>query len=201
MIKPYYKHNGITIYHGDCREIMPQLLGIDIVIADPPYGIGIVSGSTVGGDSPFGSKDRGSVVASNKIAVNTYAPIIGDESTDTATTSFDLAYRLFPGAVHVWWGANYYADSLPASSCWYVWDKNNTGYFADAELAWCSKKTAVRLFKHTWNGLIKESERNQRRVHPTQKPIALMRWLISQNAGCKYLLDPFMGSGTNISSR
>ena len=144
-MEPYYEHNGITIYHGDCRDIMPCLSGVDMVVADPPYGIGIVSRSTVGGSKPFGNKPRGSDRASNMIEVNTYAPIIGDESTDTAVSSFKLAYKLFPGAVQIWWGANYYSDSLPASSCWYVWDKNNTGNFADAELAWCNNKTAVRL--------------------------------------------------------
>ena len=219
MIKPYYEHNGITIYHGDCREIMAGLDAPDLIIADPPYGISIVAAnvSIGGGESydipfggrkasgtdgaakPFGSQSvRGSVGASNIIPVNKYAPIVGDESTETAVTSFATAYKLFPKSVHVWWGANYYADSLPPSSCWYVWDKNNTGNFADAELAWCSKKTAVRLFKHTWNGLLKESERNQRRVHPTQKPVALMKWIIQQNEGCKTLLDPFMGSAPTL---
>lgn len=178
---------------------MPQLGEVDMVIADPPYGISIVSGDSVGGSKAFGSSDvRGSDGASNLIEVNTYAPIIGDDSIDTAVQSFECAHKLFPKAVHIWWGGNYYANHLPPSSCWYVWDKDNTGNFADAELAWCSNKTAVRLYKHTWNGLIKESERGQKRVHPTQKPIQLMKWLMQQNDQCEVILDPFMGSAPTL---
>jgi len=126
---------------------------------------------------PFGSKAvRGSDGASNVVDVGKYAPIIGDDTIDTAVVSSQICLDLFPKAVQIWWGANYYAHTLPPSSCWIVWDKENTGNFADAELAWCSDKSAVRIFKHMWNGMLKDSEHGQRRVHPSQKPIALASW-------------------------
>lgn len=152
------------------------------------------------GAKPFGNeKLRGSVGASNMIEVGKYALVIGDETTQTAEKSSGLYLKLYPDAIHVWWGANYYANILPPSSCWIVWDKENTGNFADAELAWCSDKSAVRIFKHMWNGLMKESEKGIRRVHPTQKPIALAHWCFEKygKAG-DVIVDPFLGSGISV---
>lgn len=155
---------------------------------------------TVGGAKPFGSeKVRGTDGASNLIDVGKYAPVIGDDTTKTAEKASQLYLSLFPKALHVWWGANYYAHVLPPSSCWIVWDKENTGNFADAELAWCSDKSAVRIFKHMWNGLMKDSERGVRRVHPTQKPVALAAWALEKYGADKDLiLDPFLGSGMSL---
>jgi site-specific DNA-methyltransferase (adenine-specific) len=81
--------------------------------------------------------------------------------------------------VEIIWGGNYYAASLPNSSCWIVWDKKNSGN--DCELAWTNQKTA-RKFEHMWNGMVKASEHGQKRVHPTQKPIALAEWCIDNYA-------------------
>lgn len=199
---------------------------VGFIWADPPYGISIVATNvSVGGgeayDIPFGGvkkrrgnvglgssngakpfgneKLRGSVGAANMIDVGKYAPVIGDETTQTAEKSTDLYLRLYPDALHVWWGANYYANVLPPSSCWIVWDKENTGNFADAELAWCSDKSAVRIFKHMWNGLMKDSEKGKRRVHPTQKPVALAHWCFEKygKAG-DVIVDPFLGSGISV---
>ena len=151
------------------------------------------------GAKPFGSHVRGSDRAANMTAVGKYHPIIGDETTDTAITSFQLCADQFPKAVQVWWGANYYAHALPPSKCWIVWDKENTGNFADAELAWCSHDSAVRIFKHMWNGLMKASEKGQRRVHPTQKPIALAAWAFEKyGADHDRIFDPFLGSGMSV---
>ncbi len=82
------------------------------------------------------------------------------------------------------------------SSCWIVWDKNNNGDFADAELAYTSFKTAVRLIQLTWSGFIKCEPTN--RFHPTQKPIKLYKWLLSNYAkqGDK-ILDTHLGSGSS----
>lgn len=97
-------------------------------------------------------------------------------------------------------GGNYYANWLPASSCWLVWDKNNSGDFADCELAWTSFKSAVRKFKWTWNGMIQENMKNKEyRYHPTQKPLKLMEWIVfNYTKPADLILDPFMGSGTTI---
>lgn len=195
----------------------------DFVFADPPYGIDIVDTKgwvggtaaynipfggvknkkglgTANGSKPFGSKGvRGTVGASNMVEAGRYAPVIGDDSTRTAIDAFALAYSLAPSAVHVWWGGNYYANALPPSSCWIVWDKENTGNFADAELAWTNRPTVVRIFRHMWNGLMKDSERGEQRVHPTQKPVALAEWCF-ENYGKDgdVIFDPFVGSGMSV---
>jgi hypothetical protein len=155
---------------------------------------------SIGGAKPFGSKDvRGSIGASNVVAVNKYAPIIGDDTIDTAVNAFNTAMSIAKDAIHIWWGGNYFASALPNSSCWIVWDKENTGNFADAELAWCNHKSAVRIFKHMWNGMVKASEHGQKRVHPTQKPIALCEWAFDKYGEAEDLIfDPFLGSAPSI---
>jgi hypothetical protein len=188
----------------------------DVAYNDPPYGISIVQGGWVGGGEanniPFGGVPKGETETQKRRRlgtangskpfgsreVNRYASVIGDDSTDTAVAAYNLCAGMgIP--VLVFWGGNYYADSLPASSCWIVWDKENTGNFADAELAWTNQKTAVRIFRHMWNGMVKASERGERRVHPTQKPVALAEWCLSQygKAG-DAVLDLFGGSGSTL---
>jgi hypothetical protein len=148
---------------------------------------------------PFGSNVRGSDRAANMIDVGKYASVIGDDTIATAVTSYRLCAEMLPKALHIWWGANYYAHMLPPSKCWIVWDKENTGNFADAELAWCSDDSAVRIFRHMWNGLMKDSEKGQRRVHPTQKPIALAEWSFDKYGKEQDIIfDPFLGSGMSI---
>lgn len=164
----------------------------DGVWSDAPYGISIVS---VGGGKPMGSVGGGKM-----IRAGVYAAIVGDDNKDCARQSFAFCYDAFPKALHVWWGANHFSEAFPASSCWIVWDKQNTGNFADAELAWCSDKSAVRIFAHMWNGLMKASERGDCRVHPTQKPIALFEWCAQKYlpGEGKLWLDPFAGSGISL---
>jgi hypothetical protein len=183
---------------------------VNFVWADPPYGIDIVDtkGWVGGGEAyniPFGGVKnrkkavRGTDGASNLVEAGKYATVIGDNSTDTAVSSSGLCLSEFPKALQIWWGANYYAHALPPSSCWIVWDKENTGNFADAELAWCSDKSAVRIFKHMWNGMIKDSEHGQKRVHPTQKPCALAEWAFEKyGKEGDIIFDPFLGSGIAV---
>jgi len=165
----------------------------DMVFTDPPYGISIVSNSKIGGDKAFGS-----VGGKNIVKANTYAKVEGDDSIDVAVKAIDLINNLnIP--VQMIWGGNYYANYLENSSCWIVWDKQNTGNFADCELAWTNQKTAVRQFKHTWNGMIKASEHGQKRVHPTQKPVALAEWCFEQYGEKRdRVLDLFGGSGSTL---
>ena len=213
---------GDSTIEKNVRALLGDRFGdVGMVWSDSPYGISIVATNgyvgggecnrtsiedcqerkrfgTVGGSKPFGSKDvRGSIGASNIVEVNKYAPIIGDDTTETARKSFEVC-KLFPDSIQFWWGANYF-DFLPASSCWIVWDKENTGNFADAELAWCNHKSAVRIFKHQWNGMIKASEHGEKRVHPTQKPVALCEWCFKKYGNDNDLIfDPFLGSGISI---
>ena len=157
----------------------------DMVFTDPPYGISIVG-------------KAGSVGVGKLAKVGVYAKVAGDASTDVAVSAIHIIKTL--GAkVEVIWGGNYYSSHLKDSSCWIVWDKDNTGNFADAELAWTNQETAVRIFKHTWNGMIKESERGEKRLHPTQKPVALAQWCIEiYGSECDSVIDLFGGAGLTL---
>lgn len=172
---------------------------MDMVFTDPPYGISIVSGGgKVGGGGAFGGKKNEKKDGSNVIQSSNFAPVAGDDSIDVAVEAIQVIATL-GAAVEVIWGGNYYASHLPNSSCWLVWDKKNTGNFADCELAWTNQKTAVRKFEHMWNGMVKASEQGQKRVHPTQKPVALAVWCFEQyGADCKTVVDLFGGSGSTL---
>jgi ParB-like chromosome segregation protein Spo0J len=202
------------------REDLTRLLGgaeVQMVYTDPPYGVEIVNTDgkvssglppgpalrgKVGGDKAFGKVGNihNGMKAKPIIEANTYAPIIGDDSTETAIKSYQLCASLKPVPVLIFWGGNYYASALPDSSCWIVWDKDNgQSFFADAELAWTNQKTAVRICKHQWNGLIKASERGQKRVHPTQKPVAVAEWCFERyGKQGDNVLDLFGGSGSTL---
>jgi site-specific DNA-methyltransferase (adenine-specific) len=97
------------------------------------------------------------------------------------------------------WGANHFIERINKnSSCWIVWDKDGFGDQADCEIAWTSFKTAVRKYKFTWNGFRQEDMKNKEiRFHPTQKPVALYKWLLDKYAkeGDK-ILDTHLGSGS-----
>lgn len=184
----------------------------DIAVADPPYGISVVKGGTIGGAKPFGKvgggkphpfagDKKGRVHGPSRKAIiepGQYAPIIGDDTTETAVASYHTLLALGVPAI-VLWGGNYFANALPPSRCWLVWDKENTGTFADAELAWTNQDAIVRLLRHQWSGLIKASERGERRVHPTQKPVALAEWVVDTIAPkAVSMIDPFLGSGWTL---
>lgn len=163
-----------------------------IIYTDPPYGI-----SVVGADGKIGDK------VGNRVPTTFYMPVAGDSTTDTAADAFRLLTTSYPQAMHVWWGGNHYAAAanLPNSPCWLVWDKeNSTTDFADAELAWTNKRGSVRLLRHMWNGMIRASERGKR-VHPTQKPVALAEWafsVVDSKNERRTVLDAFGGSGSTL---
>ena len=190
---------GDSTVEANVRALLGDRFGdVGMVWSDPPYGIEVVaSNGKIGGDSPFGSNGKGSSKRKDAIKTNVYAPIAGDNSIDTAINIFKICKSF--DAIQIWWGANYYANHLPATSCWIVWDKENTGNFADAELAWSNHESAVRIFKHMWNGMIKASEHGQKRVHPTQKPIALCEWAFDKyGKSDDVIFDPFLGSAPSI---
>ncbi len=190
---------GDSTVEANVRALLGDRFGdVGMVWSDPPYGVDIVqSNGKVGTDSPFGSNGKGSSKRKDAIKTNVYAPIAGDNSIDAAINIFKICKSF--DAIQIWWGANYYANHLPATSCWIVWDKENTGNFADAELAWSNHESAVRIFKHMWNGMIKASEHGQKRVHPTQKPIALCEWAFEKyGQSDDVIFDPFLGSAPSI---
>jgi site-specific DNA-methyltransferase (adenine-specific) len=165
-----------VLYRGDCREILPTLGKVDAVVTDPPYGISYVHGA---------EKRRHASLHNGK-------PIVGDDRP------FDPApFLAFPAVL---FGANHFAARLPAGGRWLVWDKRDGVGFndqSDIEIAWCSgERRADRIFSHLWSGFSKASERGERRAHPTQKPVSVMRWCLGFLPDARTVLDPFMGSGT-----
>lgn len=192
VMRPMYDADGVSIWNADCREwlwnydpknpaaLRPQF---DFIVTDPPYGTDIVRA-----DGHVGS---GSLV---------YRSVVGDKEP------FDPALLLALGVPTILWGGNHYAPRLPASACWLVWDKREgaTGNdFADCELAWTNLRGPARLYHHYWNGggTSRQGERIAR-VHPTQKPLELMRWCLGLLPTIidhvPTILDPYMGSGTTL---
>lgn len=166
---------------------------IDLIFTDPPYGIGIVRNNSIGGSKPFG-KNR----LDNIIPAGNYKPIIGDKTIKTAIKSFK-ACDCLPGAIKIFWGGNFYCHELPPAKCWIVWDKETDGNFGDGEIAYCTASKSIRIFRHKWSGMIKASEKRQKRVHPTQKPIALSEWAFSEFIPKKKnVFDGFLGSGSTL---
>jgi site-specific DNA-methyltransferase (adenine-specific)/modification methylase len=169
---------------GDCLEVLPTLGRFDAVVTDPPYGIAFAHGgndnSGIGGGK-YATKFAGQA-------------IVGDDQP------FDPSPLLRLSEQVILWGANHFADRLPPSPSWLIWDKRaasqHSNDFADCELAWCSHKAVARVFRHQWDGMMKASERGVPRVHPTQKPVVLMEWCLGQIPEAASILDPFMGSGT-----
>ena len=166
-----------TLYLGDCSEILPTLDKVDAVVTDPPYGIGESAGK---------NKSRGNLAL---------AKDYGNDDWDISPISDDLMKSVVgAGRNAIVFGGNYYA--MPPSKCWLIWDKENTGDFADAELAWTNLNKAVRLKRYMWNGMLR-ANKEPRGDHPTQKPVGIMEWCISHLPdGTETVLDPFMGSGT-----
>ena len=183
-MKPYYEDKYVTIYNADCREILPGLPKVDLVLTDPPYGIPIMTDGSF-----YGGKNR----AANGKA---YLPVAGNDEQFNPSLLFAASFN------QILWGANHYAPKLPHNGRWLVWDKRcqqqPTRTQSDCELAWCSDYGAARIFYHVWDGMIKDSERGIPRQHPTQKPVALMKWCISFYPATKTILDPFLGSGTTV---
>ena len=157
-----------------------------LLLTDPPYGIDVVQNRQVGG---------------GKIAkCNQYSAIIGDDTTDTARASYDVALTCTENQII--FGGKYFTDFLPPSRCWVVWDKQNTGNFADAELAWTSFDKGVRLYHFMWNGLCREGSREvegKTRVHPTQKPVGMLADILKDfSEENDSILDCFGGSGSTL---
>lgn len=160
----------------------------DMVFTDPPYGMSVVKGHD----------GRGHIGLKGKASPGIYKPIVGDDNTQTAVDAYNLCVGLHVESL-IFWGAQFYADALAPSSAWIVWDKDNgEGFFADGELAWTNRDKQLRIFRHQWKGMIRSSERGEKRVHPTQKPIALAVWCFENYGDPKLIIDLFGGSGSTL---
>ena len=167
---------------GDCLAVMPTLGPVDAVVTDPPYGIFKKTGTDgkMFGKETIYSTDDKAAGWDVKPSLEVFAAIMTTKK-------------------YVVWGGNYFADIMGASPGVMIWHKktgNNS--YADCEIAWTNATGTTRIFEHQWCGAFKDSERGQRAVHPTQKPVALMQWCLGFLPDAKTILDPFMGSGTTL---
>jgi hypothetical protein len=172
-----------TLYLGDCREILPLLPKVDAVVSDPPYGISLQTDN----------RWREAIDPGKR---KVYRPVHGDDESFDPTFMLKLAPRV------TLWGANHYADKLPPSRGWLVWNKRDagaSGMHSDAELAWTNAIGATRCHNQFWQGAFRPGEVAEGFLHPTQKALALMRWCVELTSRVgDTVLDPFMGSGSTL---
>lgn len=151
------------------------------IFTDPPYGIGLdKEGQTLGKSKRYGA-------------------VLNDANADVAKESFQMAVAMNVPEMY-FWGANHYSSILPDSSCWIVWDKQGgkSVTFADCELCYTNIDKPVRMFTHIWDGFRKDSEKGEKRVHPTQKPIKLFEDIWEKFNTGQVILDLFGGSGSTL---
>jgi len=151
------------------------------IFTDPPYGIGL-------------DKENQKIGKSQA-----YGAVINDHDAEVAKDAFNLALGMNIPELY-FWGANHYSSVLPDSSCWIVWDKQGgkSVTYADCELCYTNIKKPVRMFTHIWDGFRKDSEKGEKRVHPTQKPVKLFQDIWAKFNTGQVILDLFGGSGSTL---
>ena len=160
------------LWHGDCREVLPSMPRFDLMLTDPPYGIGA--------DRSRNSRANGWIDYGNA----------GWDKERPPAWLFGLMREKADECVI--WGGNYFADMLPPSMGWLVWDKCQRNFsLADCEFAWRSQNSAARIMT-----LARAEALRDGKQHPTQKPVRLMVWCISMHPNAHTVCDPFMGTGT-----
>jgi DNA modification methylase len=174
-LEPYYQDDHATIYHGDCRDILPTLK-FDVIVTDPPYGINL--------DTDY-SKLNGST--------RTYEKVTGDGEP------FDPRHLLVAPALL--FGADHFAHLLPSGGSWHIWDKRVTAssnMLADFESWWTSWPSGPsRIFRYQWVCAVHPGAPNERISHPTVKPVPVMRHALS-SAPDGTVVDPYAGSGSTL---
>jgi|SRR5580658_1570051 site-specific DNA-methyltransferase (adenine-specific) len=195
MTKPYYNEKGITIYHEDCFLISEELIAeTETVLSDPQYGIGFKT------NAKRSRNDGGLNFAKHSPREidrdPAWKPLKGNDRIPFDATRF-LHFREV-----ILWGGNNYA--LPPSRGWLVWDKlkdKTPTHFGDCELAWTNIDMSIRIWRQLWRGMVREGEENLSngpKLHPCQKPVALMQWCLGFSKCSGTVLDPQMGSGTTL---
>ena len=190
-MKPYYDHGGITIYHGDCRELLSLGFSVDCVLSDPPWGT-----NTDCNAQRFSRAKSPWWKCVDNSKVMAHQQIVGDDKEFDPHPWIELPSIL--------WGAPNFCRKLPHSNGWLIWDKRDgaedlaqKGWpLGEAELAWTNVIGATRVFRNLWVGLLRRSERGEF-YHPTQKPIELMEWCL-QFMPDGAVLDPYMGAGSTL---
>lgn len=187
-----------TLYLANCHDIIHHLPRTIACVADPPYGVPIMV------DMDF--ERKGKVKKAGRATEGKkFKEVIGNDEEFDPSPFID-GERDSNGVFStggfkelILWGANHYAHRLPHNGRWLLWDKR-CGVIpernqADCEMAWCNEYGAARMFRHIWDGMVRDSERGEKRVHPTQKPVALMEWCM-KFIKADTVVDPFMGSGS-----
>ncbi len=191
-MKKYYEQGGFTIYHGDNLPIMLELVGeakskMDLLLTDPNYGISRDGGMRGAGHDGFGNGTK---------RADTARVYEGDWDDERASNEqLHVAIALAQQAII--WGGNYFADLLPVSTKWLVWDKQQTmPTYSDAELAWTNLPgVSTKMFRYNGSGLM---AKERTRFHPTQKPESLILWCLGLVPEAKTVIDPWLGSGTTL---
>lgn len=170
-MKPYYHDakSGVTIYHGDARDVLPDIPTASLVLTDPPYGLGDRwQGGTWGSAEKYEEARRWDVRVSDEL----------------------LAAVIAHGKDAIVWGGNYYA--LPPCRGFLAWTKlNAVPTMADLEIAWTTFDRPAK----TWSSGVRPDGTH---AHPTAKPLGLMAWCLAQSRTEGLVLDPFAGSGTTL---
>ncbi len=169
-MKPTDILGNIKLYNADCMEVMKTFKDkqFSLAIIDPPYGIGMD-----GNNNWSGSKHE----------------VKDWDNGAPSTEYFSELMRISKNQII--WGANHFISRMPFDSkCWLIWDKKNDGFsFADGEMAWTSFDTAVRFFRYH------RGQQTDKRIHPTQKPVQLYKWLLQNYAKeGDTILDTHFGS-------
>lgn len=175
-------------YNMDCMKGMKEFPDkyFDLAIVDPVYG-DVTQGGYMSNNSKGLAKNR-----------EYHLSLWNQVKTDKEY--FTELFRVSKNQIV--WGGNYFAEMLPSSQGWIVWDKchpEGVGY-ADGELAWTSFDRALRIYRYMWHGMLQEDMKNKEvRIHPTQKPVALYKWLL-ENYSKKgdIILDTHVGSGSSL---
>jgi len=187
----------MTITNEDNMQLMARYSDkyFDLAIVDPPYGIGEDGLKNHSRGKPVtinGSKSK-AVCKSQKFTPKSW------DNKPSSKEYFNELKRVSKNQII--WGANHFIENLPYqnSSCWIIWNKENgDSDFADCEMAWTSFKKAVRMFTFKWNGMLQGDMKNKEiRIHPTQKPAVLYKWILDKYAKPNdKILDTHLGSGS-----
>ena len=176
---------GVEIWLGDCREVLPLIGKVDAVVTDPPYG-----------NRHSGDSSRFSGGQTRRGRGSSHGRIVGDGRP------FDPSH-IFLGSTQIIWGANYFPQALQPGS-FLVWAKRRPftygTFLGDGEVAWFSRGTGVYLFEFIFAGssaaIEYTADAYAQSAHPFQKPIELMKWCLEKVPDADTILDPYMGSGT-----